>query len=122
MWTVTCQKPKTDPPNAIEGKHEEIIDPIEDEPYYPGGNADLFKYLAQNIKYPKNLNRNDIAEKLFVEFMINEDGSISDANVIKGSLNKQFNNSVCSIINNMLRWVNNSKRKVKLIIPIRIEP
>ncbi|AFK04538.1 TonB family protein [Emticicia oligotrophica DSM 17448] len=122
IWTVACQKPKTDLSNAVSRESEEIIDPIEEQPYYPGGIPDLFKYLGQNIKYPKNLNRNNITGKIFITFIINEDGSISDAKVIKGSLNKQLNNSVCSVINNMPKWVNNSKRKVKYTIPIKIEP
>ncbi|MEE1946162.1 energy transducer TonB [Pedobacter sp. KR3-3] len=50
-------------------------------PTYPGGIAALYKFLAQNIKYPKEAAEKNIQGNVFVSFIVGKDGSVSDIKV-----------------------------------------
>lgn len=53
-------------------------------PTYPGGMAALYKFLGQNIKYPKEAASKNIAGTVFLSFRVKADGSIEDIKVMKG--------------------------------------
>jgi TonB family protein len=54
------------------------------EPAYPGGLNDFYKLLARNVHYPKLAKRNNIQGKVFLSFVIEKDGSLIDARVVRG--------------------------------------
>jgi protein TonB len=49
-----------------------------------GGMEGLLKYLAKNIKYPRQAQKLGVEGKVLVQFMVNKDGSLSDFSVLKG--------------------------------------
>lgn len=53
-------------------------------PSYPGGPEALYKFLGQNIKYPKAARDKNIQGNVFLSFMVNADGTIEDIKVVKG--------------------------------------
>ena len=54
-------------------------------PYFAaGGQVELMKYLASNIKYPKDAANAGKQGRVIVRFVVNEDGSISDETLIRG--------------------------------------
>jgi protein TonB len=112
-------------------------DPIEDtsnEPYmfvevmpeFVGGIDSLTSYLKQKINYPKWEKENKIEGTEIVTFLVDKDGNIKDAKVIrsvKGS--KNFDEEVLRVINNMPSWKpgehNNEQVDVKYTLPIKFE-
>ncbi|KGN99605.1 hypothetical protein HR11_05045 [Porphyromonas macacae] len=54
-------------------------------PSFPGGNNALYQYLAQNIQYPKIAIDNRVEGKIFLSFIVEKDGSLSDIQVLKGN-------------------------------------
>ncbi|RZL49452.1 MAG: TonB family protein [Pedobacter sp.] len=50
-------------------------------PTYPGGVMKFYEYLGQNIKYPSDAAENDIQGNVFVSFVVEKDGSLSDLRV-----------------------------------------
>ena len=52
-------------------------------PEFPGGQQEMMKYLSANIKYPMVAREAGLQGKVFVQFIVGEDGAISDAKVIK---------------------------------------
>ena len=56
----------------------------EHQPEFLGGMKGLNELLAQNIRYPANAQRSRAQGRVFVSFVINTDGSLSDINVLKG--------------------------------------
>lgn len=72
-------------PNLIpEEKPDEILDIVEVDPEFPGGWEAFYKRLGKTIKYPKQAAAIGIEGKVYVEFIIEKDGSISNMKVIKG--------------------------------------
>ena len=69
--------------NAI---HDDpIFDIVEEPAQYPGGQAALMQYLAQNIRYPKIAAENGVQGRVLVQFVVEKDGSLSNFAVVKKS-------------------------------------
>ena len=69
--------------NAI---HDDPIFEVVEEPaQYPGGQAALMQYVAQNIRYPKIATENGVQGRVLVQFVIEKDGSLSNFAVVKKS-------------------------------------
>ena len=69
---------------VVEEKAPEIFTVVEEMPEYPGGMADLMKYLQNNINYPQVEKEAGIQGKVFVKFVVQPDGSISNTEVLRG--------------------------------------
>ncbi len=68
-----------------EEEEAEIFFIVEDMPDFQGGGQDGFrKYIAENLRYPQIAAENGIQGRVFVQFVVNEDGTVSDATVVRG--------------------------------------
>lgn len=56
---------------------------VDEEPQFPGGQEALYKWLEENIKYPKLAKENGIEGKVYVTFVIEKDGSITNAKLLR---------------------------------------
>ncbi|MEQ8906262.1 M56 family metallopeptidase [Ekhidna sp.] len=64
--------------------YDDVFAIVEQAAAFPGG-IDAFKqYLAENLNYPQVAQENKEEGRVFVEFIVEKDGSISDAHVVKG--------------------------------------
>lgn len=50
---------------------------------FPGKQEALYKFIAKNVKYPKECIENEIEGRVFVKFVINQQGKITDSQVIR---------------------------------------
>lgn len=62
-------------------KQEEKFYVVEETANFPGGMGGFYKYVSKNLNYPKTARRNGISGNIYVEFIINKDGSIDDESV-----------------------------------------
>ena len=67
-----------------EVEEEQVFTIVEDMPTFPGGEAELFKYLGKTIKYPQMAQDASISGVVYVTFVVGKDGKISDAKVLRG--------------------------------------
>jgi len=75
------------PVTVVEEEPEEqtIFEVVEQMPEFPnGGMAGLMQFLSKNIKYPTIAQENGTQGRVTVQFVVNKDGSIVDAKVIRG--------------------------------------
>ncbi|MCA4899575.1 MAG: energy transducer TonB [Cytophagales bacterium] len=63
---------------------EEIFFVAEESAYPHRGIADFYKFIGKSIRYPAEARRRGLEGKVFVEFIIDKDGTISEAKVVKG--------------------------------------
>lgn len=70
-------------PRAVEQKQESegVICAIDPKPEFEGGETALLKYVAESIRYPANALENKIEGKVIVQFLIDEQGKVSEATV-----------------------------------------
>jgi periplasmic protein TonB len=71
-------------PVTIEVEDEKVITFVEQQAFFIGGNAEMAKFLQKNLKYPRQASNAGISGKVFLSFIIDRNGEISDVAVIKG--------------------------------------
>lgn len=57
---------------------------MEDWAQYPGGIETLYKYVMTEVNYPKLARTNGVEGRIFVQFVVEKDGSLSDVQTVKG--------------------------------------
>ena len=81
----------------------EIFMVVEELPEFPGGRKNLLNYLAKNITYPEEALKAKIEGRVFVNFIVEKDGSISNVKVLRGIGHGCDKESV-RVVENMPRW------------------
>ncbi|WP_171596690.1 TonB family protein [Marinifilum caeruleilacunae] len=102
--------------------YNETFTLVEKMPEFPGGDGNLRKWVARNIRYPILAVEQGYEGKVYVKFNVNKDGSVSHARVIKGA-NVELNQEALRVINSMPYWIPGEQKGVKVkvsyTIPIR---
>lgn len=57
---------------------------VDEMPVFPGGDAELLRFIAVNTRYPKEAKDQNIQGRVITRFKVNADGTVSDAAVLKG--------------------------------------
>ena len=100
---------------------ESVFDAVEQMPEFPGGRDQLNKYYESNLRYPKVAIENGIQGRVIVQFIVNTDGSISDATVIR-SVDPACDEEALRFINSMPHWTpgqtNGKNVRVRYTLPV----
>ncbi len=80
-----------------------IVENVEVAPAFPGGDEELFMWLARNIRYPEVAIKNNVQGRVFVRFVINEDGSVSDAEIVRG-VSKELNAEALRVVGELPKF------------------
>ena len=83
--------------------NKNIFVAVEEQAVFPGGMPELMKYLAMNIRYPKEAHDANIQGRVIIKFIVNEDGSISDAKVVRG-VSKELDEEATRVVMSMPKW------------------
>ena len=62
----------------------EVFTVVETMPEFPGGSEEMIKYLGNNLKYPKEAKDKGVQGKVYVNFVIEKEGIVSNVKVVKG--------------------------------------
>jgi protein TonB len=100
---------------------EEIFTIVEDQPEPKGGMAAFYEYVGKNLKYPAQARGMGIEGKVFVEFVVDKDGSITNVKAIKG-IGAGCDEEAIRVIADAPKWSPGKQRgrpvKVRMILPI----
>ena len=112
------------PVTVVEEEPEEqtIFEVVEQMPEFPnGGMAGLMQFLSKNIKYPTIAQENGTQGRVTVQFVVNKDGSIVDAKVIRG-VDPYLDKEALRVIGTMPKWKPGMQRgkpvRVKYTVPV----
>ena len=72
-------------------------------PEFPGGAAECFKFLAKNIRYPKNAQKNGVQGRVILQFVVDKDGSIDNIKVVRG-ISWDLNDEAKRVVKKMPKW------------------
>lgn len=101
--------------------NEQVFTVVEKMPSFPGGDAELLKYIATNIKYPKESQDNGEQGRVICSFIVGRDGSVNNPEVLRG-VTPLLNEEAVRVINTMPRWNSGMQRgkavAVKYTVPI----
>ena len=105
-----------------EEEEEEIFMVVESMPEFPGGQQALFKYLAENVKYPVIAQENGIQGRVICQFVVNKDGSIVDVVAVRSSGEPSLDKEAIRVIKSMPKWKPGKQRgkpvRVKYTVPV----
>jgi len=79
---------------------DEVYTFVEEMPHFPGSTEDMFKYIYQSIKYPEEDRAKGNQGQVIVQFIVETDGSISNAKVVRG-ISPGLNDEALRVINSM---------------------
>ena len=112
------------PPAVVEEEEEsaqQIFTVVEEMPKFPGGDAELLKFIAKSIKYPVIAQENGIQGRVICAFVVNRDGSVVDAEVLRG-VDPSLDKEALRVIGTMPKWTPGKQRgkpvRVKYTVPI----
>ncbi|MEX2484120.1 MAG: energy transducer TonB [Brumimicrobium sp.] len=96
------------PPIDIEEEEEPepeapIVDYPDQEAAFPGGTAAMKKFLAENIKYPEIAMELGDQGKVFVEFVVEKDGSITQIKILRG-VSREIDQEAKRVVKSMPKW------------------
>ncbi|HIA35914.1 MAG TPA: TonB family protein [Flavobacteriales bacterium] len=107
-----------------EAEDEEIYSVVEVPPSYTGGEEKLMEYLATNISYPNKAKKKMIEGIVFISFIVNKDGGISDVKILK-SLESSCDKEAIRVVKNMPNWIpgkmKNKEVSVQHNLPIKFK-
>ncbi len=107
-----------------EKEEEQIFVVVEEMPEFPGGELALRKYIAQAIKYPTIAQENGIQGKVFVNFVVDRDGSVSNAKIARG-VDPSLDKEALRVVNALPKWKPGKQRgkavRVSYTVPISFQ-
>jgi TonB family protein len=100
---------------------EQIMIQCDEMPLFHGGTEGLFKFMTDNIVYPENAKKSGIKGKVFVGFVVEKDGSVSNVEILKG-VGSGLDEEAVRVIKLMPKWQPGKDKgklvRVKIAVPI----
>ena len=106
---------------AQESPADDAFDVVEQMPEYPGGPKALMEFLNNNVQYPAEAEKAGIQGRVIATFVVEKDGSISNAKVVK-SVDPLLDAEAIRVISAMPNWIpgkqNGKVVRVKYTVPL----
>ncbi len=115
------------PIEEVEVVEEEPEEPqvffiVEDMPEFPGGELALRKYIAENVRYPEMAKENDIQGTVYVRFVVDEQGKVTNVEVMRG-VDPLLDKEAIRVVQSLPKWKPGKQRgkavKVSHSVPIK---
>ena len=115
LSTVSAQK------TVVSKKNQKVFAVVEQMPKFPGGMEALFKYMAENMKYPEDAKKQQVEGRVLVQFIVETDGSVSNTEVLMRVF-PSLDAEAVRVISGMPKWIpgkqNGKVVRVKYTIPV----
>ena len=100
---------------------EEIFMVIETQPEYPGGVDSLYAFVARNINYPAEAKAQKIEGRVFVTFVVEKDGTLSNLKILR-DIGAGCGEEVLRVLRKMPKWTPGKHRgknvRVQFNLPV----
>lgn len=103
---------------------DSIYKEVDEMPTYPGGERALMEHVARNVRYPIEAIEKGIQGRVFVGFVVEKDGSISNIEVLKG-IGDVCDAEAVRVVKSMKRWKPGRNKgklvRVSLMLPVNFK-
>lgn len=100
----------------------EIFTVVESMPEFPGGAEQMMIFIAKNIKYPPMARESGIQGRVFVNFVVEPNGSVSNVKVLRG-IGGGCDEEAIRVVETMPKWTPGRQRgkavRVSFNLPVR---
>ncbi|MCY1722264.1 TonB family protein [Prolixibacteraceae bacterium Z1-6] len=112
----------TETSNEVTAKKDgDVFFIVEEMPEFPGGDEALRKFIVEKVKYPEEAQKNGIQGKVYVTFVVAEDGSVIRSKIARG-VDPSLDKEALRVINSLPIWKPGKQRgqtvKVAYTVPI----
>ena len=101
LTTIWAQETAVSPNENTQ--KEEPFEVVEVMPSFPGGMTALMEFIGNNLKYPKDAEKNKIEGRVLVQFIVEADGKITSAKVLR-ALYPSIDAEALRVVNAMPKW------------------
>jgi len=119
---IIAQQPKEK--TALASDNDQIYLVVEEPPVYPGGFEKMKEFLSQNMRYPEKAMNDNIEGTVYVSFVVEKDGSVSDATIVKG-VSKECDEEALRVVELFNPWIpgkqSGKEVRVKFVLPIKFK-
>lgn len=110
------------PPQEETIDEQEIFTVVESMPEFPGGQQAMMEYIARNIRYPAMARESGIQGRVFVNFVVERDGSVTNVRVLRG-IGGGCDEEAIRVVKAMPKWTPGRQRgqavRVSFNLPVR---
>ena len=121
---AVIEQPAEEAESKQEEQAAEIFTVVEEMPEFPGGKGAFLKYLAENINYPESAKKDGVQGRVFVNFVVEKNGSISGVNVLRG-VREDLDQEAIRVVSEMPKWKPGKQRgeavRVSFNVPIKYQ-
>jgi protein TonB len=100
---------------------DEVFTIVEQQPEFPGGMGAFYQFVQSKLKYPSQARRMGIEGKVFVQFVVDKQGNITEVQAVKG-IGAGCDEEAVRVIKGSPKWAAGKQRgksvKVRMILPI----
>lgn len=100
---------------------DEIFTIVEDQPEFPGGMQAFYSYVGKKMKYPSQARRMGIEGRVYLEFIVDKDGSVTNVRSVKG-IGAGCDEEAVRVMKTVPKFKPGKQRgrpvKVKMVMPI----
>ena len=86
-----------------------IYEVVEQSAEFPGGMEALYKFISRNVEYPKKASKEGVNGKVYVQFTVEKDGSITDVHVVRG-IGSGCDEEAVRVVKMMPEWKSGKQR------------
>ncbi len=105
-----------------EVEEQQIFMVVENAPAFPGGDAGRMKFLQDNIKYPQMARESGIQGTVYVTFVVERNGNVTDVKILRG-IGGGCDEEAVRVVQNMPKWEPGKQRgkpvRVQFNMPIK---
>ena len=102
-FKFNIQTTEDNPIQVLKNYNDTVYQTVDEMPRYQGGDPHMMKYVAENIVYPQKAKENGIEGRVFVGFIIEKDGSVSNVKVLRG-IGGGCDEEAVRVISAMPKW------------------
>ena len=103
---------------------QQIFTIVEEQPEFPGGMAECYKWIGKNLQYPTISAENGVQGRVTVNFVVNADGSIVDVKVLRG-VDPYLDKEAIRVVSKMPKWKPGKQRgkavRTSFNLPVRFK-
>jgi len=105
----------------IEEDDDEFFMVVENMPVFPGGDLGLMKYIQKHVKYPAIAKEYNITGKVYVSFIVDKSGSVTNVKIVRG-VDKNLDAEAVRVVKSLPKYKPGKQRglpvRVMFTIPI----
>jgi len=77
---------------------------VEEMPQFPGGDVELLKYVAANVKYPEGARSNGIQGRVIARFCVTKEGKVNRVSILR-SVSPELDNEALRVVSTIPEFI-----------------